>query len=266
MSRLSDWERWGRRVLIPLLTVLSVGLIAFSPIAMTWMADLPVQWGQLSDMGQAYGATSAVLSGLALAGVSASLLIQSSLNRISQLHSIRQRQFDIVKLALDNPRYLYVDGAAAVADPDNSLKVYANLFVGHWAMVWDLSEMREDTLRTVARRLFEAQLARDWWRANGQSYLSSRKRKKFFEILSEECDIAANVAHMSAAKAAADGALTLPQPNISKDPRRHRLAVGMVAGVGVGILLCSMARWGRMTLGGWGTPLGTQAHRSARRG
>ncbi|WP_432050490.1 DUF6082 family protein [Verrucosispora sp. NA02020] len=128
-------------MVIPLMVTLAVGLIGLSLLAMTWLVDLPVQWSHLSDMGQAYGGTSAVLSGLALASVSASLLMQSSLNRISQLHSIRQRQFDIVKLALDNPRYLYVDGSAAISDPGNHLKVYANLFVSHWAMVWDLAAL-----------------------------------------------------------------------------------------------------------------------------
>ncbi|MEV2239797.1 DUF6082 family protein [Micromonospora sp. NPDC049891] len=218
---------------------LAVGLIGLSPLAMTWLADLPVQWSHLSDMGQAYGGTSAVLSGLALVGVSASLLMQSSLNRISQLHSIRQRQFDIVKLALDNPEYLYVDGSAALADPDNHLKVYANLFVSHWAMVWDLAEMREDTLHVVARRLFESAVAREWWEVNGQSYYSSRRRRKFVAILSDECDRAARSSVLSTVPA------TVPSPPelaSSTDGRSRTLAVGVVAAIGVGILLRSVTR------------------------
>ncbi|MEU5553186.1 DUF6082 family protein [Micromonospora sp. NPDC047793] len=193
-------------MVIPLMVTLAVGLIGLSLLAMTWLVDLPVQWSHLSDMGQAYGGTSAVLSGLALASVSASLLMQSSLNRISQLHSIRQRQFDIVKLALDNPRYLYVDGSAAISDPGNHLKVYANLFVSHWAMVWDLAEMREDTLHVVASRLFESAVAREWWKVNG------------------------------------DPLPIPPQPTSSSGSRSRTLVIGVAAGIGIGILLPSATR------------------------
>ena len=229
-------------MVIPLLVTLAVGLIGLSPLAMTWLADLPVQWSHLSDMGQAYGGTSAVLSGLALAGVSASLLMQSSLNRISQLHSIRQRQFDIVKLALDNPGYLYVDGSAAISDPDNHLKVYANLFVSHWAMVWDLAEMREDTLHVVASRLFESAVAREWWKVNGQSYYSSRRRKKFVAILSDECDRAALAARPPSRPTPPDPLPIPPQRTSSSGGRSRTLVVGVAAGIGIGILLHSASR------------------------
>ncbi|MFF5216847.1 DUF6082 family protein [Micromonospora sp. NPDC000442] len=242
MSSLSAWKHWARKMMFPLLVALSVGLIGLSPVAMTWMADLPVQWSHLSDMGQAYGGTSAVLSGLALAGVSASLLMQSSLNRISQLHSIRQRQFDIVKLALDNPTYLYVDGSAALADPDNPLKVYANLFVGHWAMVWDLAEMREETLHVVASRLFESAVAREWWKVNGQSYYSSRRRKKFVAILSDECDRAALTARESSPGTAPAPAPIPTHRPPSAEGRSRTLAIGVVAGIGIGVLLRSATR------------------------
>ncbi|MCZ7436743.1 DUF6082 family protein [Micromonospora sp. WMMC241] len=236
MSSSQTRASWRRKTLISLAAIAAMGLVALSPVAMTWMTDLSAQWGDLSNIGQAYGGTSAILSGLALIGVSISLLIQNNLNRISQVHLIRQRQFDIVKLALENPQFLYVDGSAATSDPDAALKVYANLFVGHWAMVWDLGEMKEDTLHVVARRLFESGTAREWWDTNGGSYLSSRRRRRFWAILSEESEKAAQVAaeasRSRAAQLTGSGSGRQPPPG-----SRQTFIVGIAAGVAIGILL-----------------------------
>lgn len=179
---------WYRTSVGLLLTFAAVTIAALSPLAMVWVADLPVQWAPLAEVGQAYGGASALLSALALSGIAISILIQRHQNRISQLYSLRQRQFEIVKLALESPEYLYVDGPLVVADKTARLKVYANLLVGHWAMVWDLGEMGDDWLRLSAGRLFDAELAREWWMDWGSSYLGPRRRRKFVEILTQECE------------------------------------------------------------------------------
>ncbi|MEV0944003.1 DUF6082 family protein [Micromonospora wenchangensis] len=236
MSSFQTWASWRRKAFISLAAIASMGLIVLSPVAMTWMSDLSAQWGDLSNIGQAYGGTSAILSGLALVGVSISLLIQNNLNRISQVHLIRQRQFDIVKLALDNPQFLYVDGSAATGDPDAVLKIYANLFVGHWAMVWDLGEMKENTLHTLAGRLFESAIAREWWKVNGDSYLSSRRRKRFHAILSEECQSAARSAAEVAGRRGVEVVVSDPERRPSRSSR-HLIIVGVLAGVAIGVLL-----------------------------
>ncbi|WP_407664749.1 DUF6082 family protein [Micromonospora tarensis] len=236
MSSFQTWASWRRKAFISLAAIASMVLIALSPVAMTWMADLSVQWSDLSNIGQAYGGTSAILSGLALVSVSISLLIQNNLNRISQVHLIRQRQFDIVKLALENPQFLYVDGSAATGDPDAVLKVYANLFVGHWAMVWDLGEMNENTLHTVAGRLFESGIAREWWKVNGGSYLSSRRRKRFYAILSEECQNASRGAAEASGGRGVAVAVSSPERRSSRSSR-HMVIVGVAAGMAIGILL-----------------------------
>ncbi|MFF0722081.1 DUF6082 family protein [Micromonospora sp. NPDC003816] len=129
-----------------------------------------------------------------------------------------------------------------ISDPDNHLKVYANLFVSHWTMVWDLAEMREDTLHVVASRLFESAVAREWWKVNGQSYCSSRRRKKFVAILSDECDLAALAARPSSLPTSPDPLPIPPQPTSSSGSRSRTLVIGVAAGIGIGILLHSATR------------------------
>src|SRR6266536_2893354 len=75
-------------------------LIVASPLLMAWVARIRLPWRDLGDIGQAYGAVSAVVSGLAICGVAASLIMQQRQNRTTELHTVRQRHFDLVRLTL----------------------------------------------------------------------------------------------------------------------------------------------------------------------
>ena len=60
-----------------ILTVLLL-LILVSPLFLRTLARAHgINWSQLSDIGQTYGAASAILSGVALVGVSLSLMVQA---------------------------------------------------------------------------------------------------------------------------------------------------------------------------------------------
>ncbi|MEJ3742830.1 DUF6082 family protein [Actinomycetes bacterium KLBMP 9797] len=150
------------------------------------MAGTRSDWPGLADVGEAYSGASAMLSSIALFGVAASLLMQRRQNRMTQLYSFKQQHLELVKLALDNPEFLYVDGAEAASDPENRLKVYANLLVSHWAMAWDLGMISIPTLRANAARLLRHRIARQWWQAWRFSYLTSKSRKRFVDIVDEE--------------------------------------------------------------------------------
>ncbi|WP_173164127.1 DUF6082 family protein [Phytohabitans suffuscus] len=143
-------------------------------------------WDLLANVGDAYAGVSAILSSLAFCGVAASLLLQWRQNRMTQLYSFKQQHLEIAKLALQDPRFLYVDGVDPTLDTDATLKVYANLVVSHWAMAWDLRMMSEHTVRANASRLFGDRISREWWDSWRFSYLTSRGRKRFVRILDEE--------------------------------------------------------------------------------
>jgi hypothetical protein len=73
--------RRRRRQLLVATIVVSVacvvlGGIAATPVLMRLTAGGDASWDELSDIGQAYGGVSAVLSGLAFCAIAGSLLLQ----------------------------------------------------------------------------------------------------------------------------------------------------------------------------------------------
>jgi len=180
----------SRILVVALSFAVVVAGIVLSPLALTWLGDSSADWKLLADVGQAYGGASAILSGLAFCGIATSLILQWRQFRSSLLYSVKQRHFELVKLALENPEFLYVDGEEVARDPDVQLKVYGNLLVNHWAMTWDMGFMTESALRQSGRRLFLSTLARDWWLTWGTSYLGTRRRQRFVQILNDEAGAA----------------------------------------------------------------------------
>ena len=62
-----------------------------------------VDWAKLSNIGQTYGAASAVLSALAVGGVAISLFLQANQGRANQVQMVREYQRELVRMLLDDP-------------------------------------------------------------------------------------------------------------------------------------------------------------------
>jgi hypothetical protein len=167
--------------------VAGVLLIMASPALMLLAIKLPLPWGQLSDVGQAYGAASAVMSGLALLGVAVSLVIQQRQNRMTEEQTVRQRHFDLVRLTLNDLKFLYSWGFEPEVDYDPALVGFGTLILTHWLMLWRIGHIDESTLRTNARAFFRGQVGRDHWRHGGDSWPANDGRdRRFVHILTEE--------------------------------------------------------------------------------
>jgi uncharacterized protein DUF6082 len=157
-----------------------VGIIVASPWLMSLVADQHKDWSRLSDIGQAYGGISAILSGLALCGVAGSLLLQWHQTRTAQAIGIRERHSDLVKLALTDPDLAWP--MVNEASKEHARRVMLlNLWVSHWAMQWDMGVMRKPELRALFEDLFHEDTAVTWWRDYGASWDSnpSRRRRSF---------------------------------------------------------------------------------------
>jgi hypothetical protein len=63
-------------ILTVIITLVVLILVILSPFALTWLQSINKNWSQLSNIGQTYGAISALVSSLALGGVIASLIYQ----------------------------------------------------------------------------------------------------------------------------------------------------------------------------------------------
>src|SRR5690349_7054760 len=84
------------------------GAVLFSPILLLRANHLTAQdWGTLSNVGQAYGGVSAILTALALIGVAASLLVQRQQADIARTQAIRAFQLQMLTLCLERPDTYY---------------------------------------------------------------------------------------------------------------------------------------------------------------
>jgi hypothetical protein len=157
-------------------------LIALSPLALRQAANSRSDWAELSTVGQVYQGATALLTGVAFAGVATSLLLQWHQTRVSQLVATRERHFELIKLALDDPRYFTVLGGEL--DP---LEVYAHLMVSHWKLAWDLGELDDTALRGHAGELFGSPVSRKWWNTVRPYWASNDRRRSrtFVRIMNE---------------------------------------------------------------------------------
>ena len=82
-----------------------------SPIALHSLANIHgVNWAKLSSVRQAYGTVSALLVVLGLSGVAVTVLLQVRESRNGRVQASRNRQHDLVKMAMDDPVYMAMMG------------------------------------------------------------------------------------------------------------------------------------------------------------
>ncbi|GAA2574724.1 hypothetical protein GCM10010435_58020 [Winogradskya consettensis] len=176
------------------LTLVAVGItggiavVLWSPLIMYRVLGPAMPWHDLADAGQAYGGPSALLSAAALCGIGLSLIMQSKQIRQELTGFDRQRHFDLIKLALDNPEFFEVYEVGQVTKPQDRQKVYANLTMNYWLAIWELDEMNEATLRNLTASMFSGEIARSWWQQQRETWITvrTRRRRRFMSVVNEE--------------------------------------------------------------------------------
>jgi hypothetical protein len=179
----------GRRLALVGSLLLLVAMVIFSPALMVLAAGYPLPWQQLGDVGQAYGAVSAIVSALALLGIAVSLVIQQRQNRMMEEQAVRQRHSELVRLTIEDQRFLYSWGAVPTSDSDPALLGFSNLIVSHWLMLWRIRNIDEATLRRNAQAFFAGSVGRDHWRHSGPGWATpDRRSTRFVAIMTEELE------------------------------------------------------------------------------
>jgi hypothetical protein len=140
-------------VLLVLAIIGALGSVALSPLLLERLGpvdtfEAQAEWQRLGNIGQTYGAASAMLSVLALLGVAVSLMMQARESRAAREQARRALHFELLRMAMDDPFYLAVWGPFAPADEDRYREhMYANLIVSHWQMDWDVGTLNEEQRR-----------------------------------------------------------------------------------------------------------------------
>lgn len=239
-----------RRVVISLIVVVSsacvLGLILGSPLLLTHLSGR--NWYRLSQIGQTYGAASAIISALALGGVAISLFLQAGQTRALQIQIVREYQLRLVEIVLDDPG-IYLPCWRPIELPGLDLDgkrqhLFITLRINYALMGYEIGVISERGLRgdTLAG-IFRGVAGREYWEETRRFWLlrtgRNRQTRQFLRIVDEE--------YTKAVKAGPpiQGRIIGPQssPIIRKGDRdiwRMSLGgtfIGIGAGMLIGILL-----------------------------
>lgn len=177
------------------LTIALLIAVILSPLALRrFGTSTKINWSQLSNIGQTYGAVSALLTAMALAGVVASLLFQARDIRIAREQAERTFHNELIRMTMDDPLYMAAVGYPwDMPIPPDQDRIREYLFIHLWVSYWEsfylIGAMQEYTLRRVCEHeLFRGRAGREYWEQakNGRFlYAKGRHLRRFNEILDE---------------------------------------------------------------------------------
>jgi hypothetical protein len=192
-ARVASSGRSGARAaflsIIILLIIASVGLVVASPWALQKLGDSKVNWGRLSDIGQTYGAVSAIIAAIALLGVASSLVIQSREAKAAYRNAQRTHHTNLLVLAMENPKYMECWGPYLTDSfSTESQFTYVNLIVSQWHAEYQMGELSDTLLKATASSVFMSIPGRQYWDASGNFWrdnYAGRRARRFHRILDE---------------------------------------------------------------------------------
>ncbi|MEV6813701.1 DUF6082 family protein, partial [Micromonospora sp. NPDC051296] len=147
-------------------------------------------WPLLGNVGQAYGAASAILAGLALTGVVASLIIQAREAKAAREQALRALHTDLLKMAIDDPGLLECWGPIGQSTDLEWFRkhVYTNLIVSHWQLMWEVDLLSEPHLEVLADQFFKGAAGRRFWaeaRGPRMKAETSRRARRFTAVVDD---------------------------------------------------------------------------------
>jgi hypothetical protein len=225
----------------------AVSLVLFSPLILRQFGHIKgIDWAELSNVGQTYGAASAVLSAVALLGVSLSLLVQARQARTERTRISRERHIELLQIILNDPDIYYpVTSGQKLSTIDAKRQMFSNMWVQYARVGFVMGVLSEEDVRVdILRPAFEGEPMRKWWAdvrkgLEGRA-VEGRKERRFIRLVDEEYR-----------KAVSAGPSTAPDvKDISQDiaieksatSKGHDILNGAILGLIIGIALGSH-RW-----------------------
>lgn len=233
-----------RAVLVSMLIAVAIvvlALVALSPLALRELGSIRgVHWSQLSDIGQTYGAASALLTGLALIGVAGSIVFQVRAINVSRKQAMREQHAHLIEMALTDP--LYQRAWGGLHDIYGSTDKYRqhgyiNLIVSFWQNDYVLSGFSENALRGAASSFFRGEAGRDFWADTRDLRLQSsqgRRDKRFCHIMEQEYQKAITTGPPAVKAEAPPSELNINQQITPRSPMIKEgltLALGVIGGI-----------------------------------
>jgi Family of unknown function (DUF6082) len=240
----------GRTVVLTailLLVIVAMGLVAVSPLALSALdSGDDVDWNRLSDIGQTYGAVSAIIAAIALLGVAISLVIQSREASAVRKNARRVHHIELMRMAMDDPDYMacwgpyLTDSFAAERQ-----YTYVNLVVAHWYAEYQVGEMSDGLLKATAISVFASAPGRHYWQnaaAFWRDNAEGRRGRRFHGLLDEAYREATR-------KPPSQPPVEVSRPAAAPAPAGDRRRVGLLATVGGGVVAVLVVRAIRRVVG-----------------
>lgn len=185
-------RRASRPAAIACVGVVIIVLIALSPLALEFVADRRrVDWTRLGNVGQAYGAISAILSAFALVAVAISIALQAKESLANRRQVNRSIHMRLAELAMSDPVYMrcWGPGADKVSHDESRRTQFLNLMVSFWYMQWELRDVSDQGLRSMAAdNLFHTDAGRSFWLDQREQWTANSvgsRLNRFREVLDE---------------------------------------------------------------------------------
>jgi hypothetical protein len=191
-----DRRSSGGRALVLLLIifVLAMAGLAISPLILGVIFAGGQDYAVLGDLGQAYGAASAMVAGLALFVVIASVFVQYRHMKAMQIQAFSEANEELVLLAMDNPAYRQCWGARIAPEGiEEDLFYFCAKVVRGWTRAWELGIIDEPQAREYLKNFFDSEIPRTYWASHGDWHRRGRSRDRlirFREMINEEYLIA----------------------------------------------------------------------------
>ncbi|BCJ70621.1 hypothetical protein CS0771_01650 [Catellatospora sp. IY07-71] len=175
-----------------LTTTMLIAVVLLSPLLLEAATKMMSgDWALLSDVGQTYGAASAILSSFTLIGIVLSIAVSLRQARVGQQDAARSMQFELMKLQLDDPTL------SSSLPPDASgediaawrRSIYRNMTFMYLRSSYFTEDISPDALRLQAGLIFRNPDARAWWPQARPAYTAGsrlRMERRFVQIVDEQ--------------------------------------------------------------------------------
>jgi hypothetical protein len=158
-------------VIVAAILSLIVAILA-SPLALQHLAGQRFDWARLSNVGQSYGAASAILSTLAIIGVAFTLIVQARESKESRNYSIREMHTNLMRIGMTDGKLLEAWGDLRVPDElDRDVAIYANLIVNYLVSLYETRTASLEEIRRHVESIFDGATGREYWKANRDTWL-----------------------------------------------------------------------------------------------
>ncbi|TDD33195.1 DUF6082 family protein [Saccharopolyspora elongata] len=174
-----------------------IAAVLVSPLALVLFESNQIDWSRLSNIGETYGAASAILSSIGIVGISLSLLLQRRQAKVAEEQVIREHYVRLVETSIEDPSLMSCWGAWAGEEtapelPDREQtrrQIFASLIIGSLYSSHQLRGADGSYERMRLRWFFQGEVGRRYWPITREGWMSlrqDRRTREFVKMAEEE--------------------------------------------------------------------------------